>query len=202
MYHAVLNIVCSETFSEKRKETELHRKYTLFGGPAGSLSPPTILQIKQIWWFYFIYHDSTHSFTFHFLEFLNNKHLRSKWIYFSSKNRIFCIFFFVLHVFTGNRSNIKNGMWRSRQLNFLQNDACFSLLGQKLWEEIHLGWRKVCFSGEEKKYNYVSNNNVNNNKTADMLCLYYYIDEIIIKNVKKKNSPYPSLHCQNFKYTS
>ena len=47
MYHAVLNIVCFETFL-KRKEKELHRKYTLFGGPAGDLSPPTILQIKQI----------------------------------------------------------------------------------------------------------------------------------------------------------
>ena len=54
MYHAVLNIVCFETFYEKRKENELHRKYTIFGGPAlpaasaGNLSPPTILQIKQI----------------------------------------------------------------------------------------------------------------------------------------------------------
>ena len=46
MYHAVLNIVCLETFSEKRKENELHRKYMLFGGPAGNLSPLTILQIK------------------------------------------------------------------------------------------------------------------------------------------------------------
>ena len=46
MYNAVLNIVCFETFSEKRKENEFRRKYTLFGGPAGS--PPTILQIKQI----------------------------------------------------------------------------------------------------------------------------------------------------------
>ena len=48
MYHALLNIVCFETFSEKRKENEFHRKYTLFGGPAGNPSPPTILQIKQI----------------------------------------------------------------------------------------------------------------------------------------------------------
>ena len=48
MYHAALNIVCFETFSEKRKENELHRKYTVFGGPAGNLSPLTILQIKQI----------------------------------------------------------------------------------------------------------------------------------------------------------
>ena len=45
MYHAFLNIVCFETFSEKRKENELHRKHTLFGGPAGNLSPPTISQI-------------------------------------------------------------------------------------------------------------------------------------------------------------
>ena len=51
MYHAVaavLNIVCFETFSEKRKENKLHRKYMLFGGPAVNLSSPTILQIKQI----------------------------------------------------------------------------------------------------------------------------------------------------------
>ena len=48
MYNAVLIIVCFETFSEERKENELHRKYTLFGGPTGNLSPPTILQIKQI----------------------------------------------------------------------------------------------------------------------------------------------------------
>ena len=48
MYHAVLNIVCFQTFSEKRIENQLHSKYMLFGGPAGNLSPPTILQIKQI----------------------------------------------------------------------------------------------------------------------------------------------------------
>ena len=48
MYHAVLNIVCFETVSEKRKENKLRIKYTLFGGPAGNLSPPTILQIKQL----------------------------------------------------------------------------------------------------------------------------------------------------------
>ena len=35
MYHAALNTVCLKTFSEKRTENELHRKYTLFGGPAG-----------------------------------------------------------------------------------------------------------------------------------------------------------------------
>ena len=48
MYHAVINIVCFKTFSEKRKEKKLHRKYTLFVGPAGNLSHPTILQIKQV----------------------------------------------------------------------------------------------------------------------------------------------------------
>ena len=46
MYHAVLNLVCFETFPKKRKENELRRKYTLFWGPAGNLSPQTILQIK------------------------------------------------------------------------------------------------------------------------------------------------------------
>ena len=57
MYNVVLNIVCFESFSEKFKENELNRKSTLFVGPAGNLSPSTISQITQIWWFYFIYHD-------------------------------------------------------------------------------------------------------------------------------------------------
>ena len=48
MYNAVLYIVCFEAFSEKCKVNELHRKYTLVGGLAGNLSPPTNLQIKQI----------------------------------------------------------------------------------------------------------------------------------------------------------
>ena len=39
---------------------------------------------------------------------------------------------------------------------FLQNDARFNLLGQKLWKEIGFGWPKVYCSGGEKntsKYN-------------------------------------------------
>ena len=44
----------------------------------------------------------------------------------------------------------KKCMWQSRQLNFLQNDARFSLLGQKLEEGIHLGYQKVYFLGGEK----------------------------------------------------
>ena len=49
MYHAVLNIVCFETFSVKCKENDLHRKYRLFGGPAENLSSPTISQAEQNW---------------------------------------------------------------------------------------------------------------------------------------------------------
>ena len=56
MYHAVLNVVCFKTFSEKHKENELHRKYMLFGSPAET-SHPTILPIKQISWFYLIYYE-------------------------------------------------------------------------------------------------------------------------------------------------
>ena len=47
MYHAVLNIVCLQTFSVKRKKNDLHRKYMLFGGPAENLSSPKISQIEQ-----------------------------------------------------------------------------------------------------------------------------------------------------------
>ena len=55
IYHAVLNIVRFETFSVKRKKNDLHRKYRRFGGRAENLSFPTISQIEQNWWLYFIY---------------------------------------------------------------------------------------------------------------------------------------------------
>ena len=51
MYHAVLNIVCFETFSAKCKENELHRKYLLFGGPAGQSGKvilPTDIDISHM----------------------------------------------------------------------------------------------------------------------------------------------------------
>ena len=47
MYHAVLKIVYFHTFSVKRKENDLHRKYRLFGGYAENLSSPTISEIEQ-----------------------------------------------------------------------------------------------------------------------------------------------------------
>ena len=47
MYHEVLNIVLFQTFSVKRKENDLHIKYTFLGGPAENASSPTISQIEQ-----------------------------------------------------------------------------------------------------------------------------------------------------------
>ena len=47
MYHEVSNIVCFLTFSVKRKENDLDRKYTFFGDPAENESSPTISQIEQ-----------------------------------------------------------------------------------------------------------------------------------------------------------
>ena len=41
MYNEVLYIVCFETFSVKREENDLHRKYRVYGGPAKNLSSPT-----------------------------------------------------------------------------------------------------------------------------------------------------------------
>ena len=46
IYHEVSHIVCFETFSVKRKENYLHRKYRHFLGPAENLSSPTISQIE------------------------------------------------------------------------------------------------------------------------------------------------------------
>ena len=46
MYHEVLNTVCFLTFSVKRKENDLHRKYTFLWGPAENASS-TISQIEQ-----------------------------------------------------------------------------------------------------------------------------------------------------------
>ena len=47
MYHEVSNIVCFKTFSEKRKENDLNRKYMFLGGPAEKLSSSTISQIEN-----------------------------------------------------------------------------------------------------------------------------------------------------------
>ena len=55
MYHAFLNIVYFNTFSVKRKENDLHRKYSLLGGPAENLSSPRISEKEQNLLFYFIY---------------------------------------------------------------------------------------------------------------------------------------------------
>ena len=43
--HEFPSKVCFETFSEKREENELHRKYMLLGGPVEKLSSHTISQI-------------------------------------------------------------------------------------------------------------------------------------------------------------
>ena len=55
MYHEVLNIVCFEAFSVKRKENDLHRKYSHFGCPAENQSCRKISKIEQNLSFYFIY---------------------------------------------------------------------------------------------------------------------------------------------------
>ena len=128
----------------------------LFGGPAGNLSPPIIFTDKTI--FMILFHLPWLGAQLHipFFEFLNNKHLRSKWIFFLQKISFLTFFFCVACFYWKEIKYLKNGMWRSRQLNFLQNDARFSLLCQKLWEEIHLELWKVYFSGGEKntsKYN-------------------------------------------------
>ena len=47
MYHEVSNIVCFWTFSVKRKEIDLHRKYMFLGDPTENASPPTVSQIEQ-----------------------------------------------------------------------------------------------------------------------------------------------------------
>ena len=91
-----------------------------------------------------------------------------------------CLWFYV--IFSGNRWKIV--FWALllyTQLNSLQNDVRFNLVGQKLWEKILSPQPKVNFSGERKhiNMNYMCKiYNVNNNKIAD-ICFYHYIDEII-----------------------
>ena len=77
----------------------MHRKYTLLGGLQKSY---LLLQFHSYNKIYdFISFTNTRSRASHsqFFEFLKNKNLRTKSKIFSSKNRICCIFFFVLHVF-------------------------------------------------------------------------------------------------------
>ena len=66
--------------------------------------------------------------------------------FFFQKIKFFAYFLFVLQVFTGKRSNIQKVVCDGlRQFNLLQNDVCFSLLGQKLWEEIRFSVQKCNF---------------------------------------------------------
>ena len=80
MYHAVLNIVSF-------KKNELHRKYTLFGGPAG----------KPISSHYFT--DKTNLMILFHLPWLGAQllsHERSKWIFFLQKITFFLCCMFLL----------------------------------------------------------------------------------------------------------
>ena len=94
MYHVVLNIVCFETFSEKRKENKLHRKYMLFWG---------------CWYDKYQQPISSHNFTdttnliilFHLPWFT-----MKKIDFFFSKNHIFCIFIFLCCMFLLERDQI------------------------------------------------------------------------------------------------
>ena len=57
MYNEVSHIVCFYTFCVKCKENDLHEKYIVLSGPAENVSSPTISQMEQNLWFYFIYKD-------------------------------------------------------------------------------------------------------------------------------------------------
>ena len=73
MYHAVLNIVCFQTFSEKHKENVFHRKYRLFEGPGENLSSPTISQINKIYDFMSFTKPWSRASEARFFKFLKNK---------------------------------------------------------------------------------------------------------------------------------
>ena len=136
-----------------------------------------------------------------------------------SQNHIFAYFFFCVACFYWKEIKyLKNGMWQSRQLNFLQNDARFSLLGQKLWEEIFLVAKSVIFQEGRKtskynKMNYVPNiiNNNINCWYVVLILLHWWNNKKKLKNdsakkndwkKKWKNDSAPLPSQENFKYPS
>ena len=109
LYRAVLNIVCFETFSEKRKENELHGKHTLFGVLQETISSYNFTDLTK---FMILFHLPWLGAKSKILvcEFLKNKNFKRKLNFFLQKNAFFAYCFFVLHVFTGKRSNIQKAV--------------------------------------------------------------------------------------------
>ena len=123
----------------KCKENELHRKYMFFGG--GVLQETYLSYIQQQFHrynkIYGLFHlpwlGASHT---GFANFWKLKIWEANQKFFST-NYIFKLFFCFVCFYLKEIEYSKSGMWQSRQFNFLQNVVCFSLLGQKLWEEIH-----------------------------------------------------------------
>ena len=73
MYHVNMHTVCFQTFSVKRKENDLHRKYTFLEGPAENASTSTISQIKKIYDFISFTNTRSIAQISQFFELLKNK---------------------------------------------------------------------------------------------------------------------------------
>ena len=144
--------VCFKTFSEKRKKTNCREKYAFWG----------VLQ-KTYLFLQFRRYNKRQSTTYRFCEFLKNKILRSK-----SFLKIKNAYFFLL-----KRDRISKKYyvtvwpiqfptkWCLFQPHRLKNVGGDTFLVDK----------SVLFRGgntSKHKRNYVSNINVNNNKTVDM----------------------------------
>ena len=136
--HVFPSKVCFNTFSEKRKENELHGRYMLLGGPAenrgSSYNFTNITKLMIL--FHLQWLGRSRASHTSFANFWKIKIWEAN--QFFPQICIFCPFFVCVACFYWKEIKYsKSGMWLSRQFNFLQNDVCFSLLGQKLWEEIH-----------------------------------------------------------------
>ena len=118
MYHKVLHIVCFQTFSVKRKENDLHRKYFLGRGPCEKciFSFNFTDRTKLMILFHLQRLGADHK-VFHFLNFLKMK-CRKRFDFFLLNITFSCDFFF-----TGNRIKQKN-----RNLCCVGNSISFKMM--------------------------------------------------------------------------
>ena len=149
MYQEVLNIVCFQTFSVKRKENDLHKNIRFQGACEKCIFSYNFTDRTKFMFLFHLQRLGAQRRDSRFFQFSKNK--MQKKIFFFSKIYVLCNFCgFVLFFIWKHMENIFSEIAALLAIKFPKNNLCFNHLRQKLWEKIHFLQPKVNFSGEGK----------------------------------------------------